>query len=84
MDGKDLIQKAWVIEGMALLAYLCFAWALMSPERLAVMATMLPQVALLIGGQGVAASAGPEVKRLIESRDCTARRAGGKKPVGGD
>jgi hypothetical protein len=76
VDGKDLIQKAWVVEGMALLVYLCFAWWLMPPERLKIMVEMLPQIVLIIGGQGIAASAGPEAKRWILSK-----KQPGEKPV---
>jgi hypothetical protein len=65
-DSLDLIQKAWVLQAMILLLYMMFAWWLMPPDRLAVMAQMLPQIVMIIGGQGVAAAAGPEVKRLIE------------------
>lgn len=68
MDALDLIQKAWVAEAMLLLIYLCFAWWLMPPDRLKVVADMLPQIVLIIGGQGAVAAAGPEVKRLIESK----------------
>lgn len=68
MDALDLIQKAWVVEAMLLLIYLCFAWWLMPADRLAIMAGMLPQIVAIIGGQGIVAAAGPEVKRLIESR----------------
>jgi hypothetical protein len=68
MDSLDLIKKAWVVQAMILLLYLMFAWWLMPAERLAVMAQMLPQIVLIIGGQGTAAAVGPEIKRLIESR----------------
>lgn len=67
MDAKDLIQKAWVIEGMLLIAYLAVACWFMPVERLEVFNRMLPTLILLVTGQGAAAAIGPEVKRKIEA-----------------
>lgn len=68
MNSLDLVQRAWVVEAMLLLVYLCFAWWLMPPDRLTIMANMLPSIVAIIGGQGLAGAAGPAVKRVLENR----------------
>jgi len=66
MDSLDLLQKAWVFEVMFLL--LVFVVCLFGlPERMSGFLAALPLLTTLIGGQGLLAAAGPEVKRLIES-----------------
>lgn len=67
MDAKDLIQKMWVIEVAVLLLVfiVClFGW----PDRIDKLLAALPLLTALIGGEGLLAAAGPEVKRLIESQ----------------
>ncbi len=67
MDAKDLLQKAWVFEVMWLL--LNFTICLyVFPGKLGIFMEALPLLTTLIGGQGILAAAGPEVKRLIESK----------------
>jgi hypothetical protein len=67
MDALDLLKKAWVFEVMFLLAV--FAACLFGfPDRMAAFLAALPLLTTLIGGQGVIAAAGPQVKRWIEAR----------------
>lgn len=65
MDSLDLIQKAWVFE-VAYLIVLFTVVPLIFPGRMDGFLSALPVLTTLIGGQGVVAAAGPEVKRLIE------------------
>ena len=76
MDAKTLIQKAWVLEAMALLVFVCAACAWMPLARLEVLARVLIPIVGTILGQGVAASAGPEVKRFLESRKVKVEKPG--------
>jgi len=67
MDALDLLKKAWVFEVIFLLAV--FAACLFGfPDRMANFLAALPLLTTLIGGQGVIAAAGPQVKRWIEGR----------------
>jgi hypothetical protein len=68
MDAKDLIQKAWVLEVAWLLLTYTAALFFCPVDRLKLFLEALPLLTYLIGGQGILAAAGPEVKRLIESR----------------
>jgi hypothetical protein len=68
MNAKDLLQKAWVFEVMWLL--LNFTICLyVFPGKLGMFMEALPLLTTLIGGQGILAAAGPEIKRLIESKN---------------
>ncbi len=67
MDAKDLLQKAWVFEVMYLLA-LFSVCLLVVPGRFGDYLAALPALTALIGGQGLLAAAGPEVKRWLEGR----------------
>jgi hypothetical protein len=68
MNAKDLLQKAWVFEVIWLL--LNFTVCLyVFPEKVGPFMGALPLLTTLIGGQGILAAAGPEIKRLIESKN---------------
>jgi len=68
MKAKDLLQKAWVFEVMWLL--LNFTVCLyVFPGKIEAFMKALPLLTTLIGGQGFLAAVGPEVKRLIESKN---------------
>ena len=68
MNAKDLLQKAWVFEVIWLL--LNFTVCLyVFPEKVKPFMDALPLLTTLIGGQGILAAAGPEIKRLIESKN---------------
>lgn len=68
MNAKQLLQVAWPLE---------VAWLLLNfticlyffPVRAELFIRALPLLTVLIGGQGVLAAAGPEVKRWIESKN---------------
>ena len=67
MNAKDLLQKAWVLEVIWLL--LNFTICLyVFPSKMDLFMQALPLLTTLIAGQGALAAAGPEVKRLIESK----------------
>jgi hypothetical protein len=66
MDSKDFLQKAWIWEGMALLAFSAVACAWMPVERLDIFVRIIPFLAGSIGLQGGAAAIGPEVARRTE------------------
>jgi len=67
MDSLDLLQKAWVFQASYLL--LLFSVCLLFfPDRMPNFMAALPLLTVLIGGQGLVGAAGPEVKRLIESK----------------
>lgn len=67
LDALDLLQKAWVFEVIYLL--LLFGICLLFlPDRMVSFLAALPLLTTLIGGQGVIAAAGPQVKRWLESR----------------
>ena len=65
MNAKDLLQKAWVFEVIWLLLnfQICLYFF---PAKVGSFMQALPLLTTLIGGQGILAAAGPEVKRLIE------------------
>jgi uncharacterized membrane protein YbhN (UPF0104 family) len=66
IDAKQLIQIVWVLEVMGLL--LVFIVCLfIFPGRMADFLAALPLLTALIGGQGVIAAAGPEIKRWTEA-----------------
>lgn len=67
MDAKDLLQKGWVIECMALLAITPILCAWLPMDRLKIFADMIPVLMGVLLGQGGAAFMGPEVKRLLET-----------------
>ena len=68
MNAKDLLQKAWVFEVIWLL--LNFTVCLyVFPDKVVALTKALPLLTTLIGGQGFLAAAGPEIKRLIESKN---------------
>lgn len=69
MNPKRLIQMAWVVEVAILILYGLIGIPFLPIERLEFFIRMLPLFTALIGGQGVIAFAGPEVKRYIESRN---------------
>lgn len=68
MNAKDLLQKAWVFE---------VVWVLLNftvclyffPGKIGAFMEALPLLTALIGGQGFLAAAGPEIKRLIETKN---------------
>lgn len=67
MDSLRLIQLAWVFEVMFIL--FVFTICLFGfPDRMSGFLSALPLLTTLIGGQGIIAAAGPEVKRYIESK----------------
>lgn len=68
MDAKQLIQIAWVFEVVFLLLAFVGCVFFLPPEKTTLFLSALPALITLIGGQGFLAAAGPEVKRLIESR----------------
>ena len=63
----NLIQIAWVVEVMVLLAFtfilILFSWT----ERFAMWTQVMPQLVLLIGGQGAIAGGGPLVSQALEN-----------------
>ena len=68
MNAKDLLQKVWLFEVIWLL--LNFTICLyFFPGKIAAFMDALPLLTALIGGQGFLAAAGPEIKRLIESKN---------------
>ena len=68
MNAKDLLQKAWIFEVIWLL--LNFTVCLyVFPGKIGAFMQALPLLTTLIGGQGFLAAAGPEIKRLIESKN---------------
>ena len=68
MNAKDLLQKTWIFEVIWLL--LNFTVCLyVFPEKVGPFMQALPLLTTLIGGQGILAAAGPEIKRLIESKN---------------
>ena len=68
MNAKDLLQKTWIFEVIWLL--LNFTVCLyFFPGKIAAFMDALPLLTTLIGGQGFLAAAGPEIKRLIESKN---------------
>lgn len=68
MNAKDLLQKAWIFEVMWLLLNFT-ACLFICPDKMKLFMDALPLLTTLIGGQGILAAAGPEVKRLIESQN---------------
>lgn len=68
MNAKDLLQKAWVFEVMWLLLNFTFCLYIF-PGKITAFMEALPLLTTLIGGQGLLAAAGPEIKRLIESKN---------------
>ena len=68
MTPKQLIQRAWVIE-VAVVIVVSIAVAILAPaDRIEAWVRMMPLLTALIGGQGIIAAAGPEIKRFTESR----------------
>jgi len=68
MNAKDLLQKTWIFEVVWLL--LNFTICLyFFPGKIGAFMQALPLLTTLIGGQGFLAAAGPEIKRLIESKN---------------
>lgn len=68
MNAKDLLQKTWIFEVVWLL--LNFTICLyFFPSKIGAFMQALPLLTTLIGGQGILAAAGPEIKRLIESKN---------------
>jgi hypothetical protein len=63
-----MIRIAWPVEVMVCLVYTMIVVLAAGPERVDGWLRALPLLTALIAGQGVLAAAGPEVKRLIESR----------------
>jgi len=71
VNAKDLLQKAWVVEVVFLLVNFTVCLYAGGTEKTELFLRALPLLTTLIGGQGVLAAAGPEVKRWIESRGGT-------------
>jgi hypothetical protein len=67
LNAKHLLQKAWVFEVIWLLLnfQICLYFF---PAKVGPFMQALPLLTTLIGGQGILAAAGPEVKRFIESK----------------
>ena len=68
MNAKDLLQKAWVLEVIWLLVNFTVCLYFF-PSKVEPFMQALPLLTALIGGQGFLAAAGPEIKRLIESKN---------------
>jgi len=68
MNAKRFIQIAWVCE----VIWLLLNWTIclyLLPNRAELFIRALPLLSSLIGGQGLFAAVGPEVKRWIESKN---------------
>ena len=59
MSPKKFIQIAWVAETIAIVFYTMVVLLFLNIERVNVWLEAIPALAFLIGGQGVAGSAGP-------------------------
>ena len=72
-DALDLIQHAWVYEVAWIL--LVFTICLFGfPDRMVAFTSALPLLTALIGGQGLIAAAGPEVKRYLEMKEIEVKK----------
>jgi hypothetical protein len=63
-----LVQAAWVVEVAVIVAYTIIIIAALEPERVSLWLSALPQLILIIAGQGTAAAIGPLAADHIKSR----------------
>ena len=65
MKAKDILQKLWPLEVAVIIIYAMFIIPIVAINRVELFIRVLPLLTTLIGGQGVIAFAGPEIKRYL-------------------